>query len=172
MYMKNGIFLCLILLLVQSCTTYSVLPKNINNHSCIEGVYSNMSGTDTIKSRGRTLWSVVDWKHEIKIDNISVKIEIVNPKKLRIIFIENYKNIGEKLLKGKFKEDECFYTRRQFIIIPILPIIWGYSNTQKRIYQIDNELIIETTDNHGGVFIFMASGDKYNEIWTFKQLDN
>jgi len=195
--MKNGLFLwflCLICLVAQSCTTYSVLPKNIRNHSDIEGVYSNVSEIDTMKNIGqridsvfyrwwevdslkhkayrtKTIWSIVNRKHEIKVDTIIVKIEIVNTKSLMFSFSKDNDIIGTKLLKGKFKKDECFYTRRIFFIVPILPVLWCYVNSQKRIYRFDNELVIETTWNSGGAVIIMASGMNINEIWRFKQIN-
>ncbi len=173
--MRNGLLvLSLIFFVAQSCTTYSVLPKNISNHSSIEGVYSNMSETDSERtySYTRSLWSVIDHKREIKADSISVKVEIINSKELKFSFFRDDEIVGIKWLKGKFKEDECFYTRRVFYVIPILPILWGYGNFQKRIYRVDNELIIEMVGNHGGVAIIMAGGDKYDDILSFKQIDN
>ena len=189
--MRN-VFFCLICLVVQSCTTYSVLPKNIRTHSDIESVYSNVSEIDTLKNIGQridgvfyrwweidslkhkayrtvTIWNMLDKKREIKADSINVKIEIVNSKRLKFLFLKNDEIIGTRLLKGKFMEDECFYTRRRFYVVPILPVLWWYENSQKRIYIVDNELVIETTYSSGGAVIIMASGSDYNKIWRFKQ---
>jgi len=116
---------------------------------------------------------LVDYKHGIKGDSISVKVEIVNSKSIMFSFFKNDEIIGTKRLKGKFKKDECFYTRRTFYVVPLFPILFGYGNFQKRIYRTDEELIIEITGNHGGgsVLLFM-SGDEYNRIWRFKQIEN
>ena len=172
MYLKNGLFLFLTCLVLQSCTTYSVLPTNISNRSCIEGIYSNMSAAGKYNHE-RSFWELVDYKRAIKGDSISMKVEIVNSKSLKFSFIKNDEIIGTKRLKGKFKENECFYTRRTFYVIPLFPILFGWGNFQERIYRIDEELIIEITGNHGGgsVLLFM-SGDKYNDIWKFKQIEN
>lgn len=195
MYIRNGLFLCLICLVVQSCTTYSVLPKNIRNHSEIKGVYSNVSEIDTLKNTGQTIdgvfylwweidslkhkayrtetiWHMSDRKREMKADSITVKIEIISSKRLKFSFLKNNEVIGTKLFKGKFKKDECFYTRRRFYVVPILPVLWWYENSQKRIYMKDNELIIETTYNTGGVAIIIAGGSNHNEIWKFKKIEN
>ena len=116
---------------------------------------------------------MVDYKRSIKGDSISVKVEIVNSKSLNFSFLKNEEIIGTKRLKGKFKKDECFYTRRVFYVVPLFPILFGWGNFQKRIYHTDEELIIEIAGNHGGgsVLLFM-SADKYNDIWKFKQIEN
>ncbi len=194
--MRNVLFFVLIVLATQSCTTYSVLPQNVSNRSSIEGVYSNLTEVDTFKiidtttivgtslwvneiyrqaelrKSANSLWRELDFNNEIKTDNISVKVEIVNSKTLQFSFIKNNEIIGTKKLKGKFKEDECFYTRRQFLIIPLFPLVVGYYNYQDRIYVVDNELVIETVGNQGGACFFFAGGDSYNDIYKFKQLDN
>ena len=191
---KSIFFVCLICLVLQSCTTYSVLPKNIRNHFDIEGVYSNTSKIDTLKNIGTriegvfylywevdslkhkayrtvTILNMFDRKREIKVDSINVKIEIVNSKRLKFSFFKNDEFISTKLLKGKFKKDECFYTRRRFYIVPILPVLWWYKNSQERIYRVDDDLIIETTYSTGGAAIIMASESDYNKIWKFKQIE-
>ena len=187
--------MCLICLVVQSCTTYSVLPKNIRNHSDIEGVYSNVSEIDTMKNIGQridgvfhlwwevdslkhkayrtvTIWNMFDRKREIKADSINVKIEIVNSKRLKFSFLKDDETIGTKLLKGKFEKDNCFYTRRRFYVVPILPVLWWYENSQERIYRVDKELVIETVYSTGGAAIIMAGGSDHNKIWKFKQMEN
>jgi len=194
--MRNVFFLCLIVLVFQSCLQYKmyISPNDINSQYDVEGVYSNVMVIDTLKNRGQridgvfyfwwevdslkhkayrteTLWRLID-RREIKEDSIRVKVEIVNPKSLKFSFLRNDEIIGTKLLKGKFKKDKCFYTRRVFYIVPLFPIIWWYESSQKRIYRIDDELIIEAAcDGAGGFLIFMeGSGD--NGIWRFKRLND
>jgi hypothetical protein len=183
------------MLLISSCVAYSILPKSISNHSGIEGIYSNISEIDTMKNsvrkiegvyinvleidslkhtayKTRTIWSMVDRKPKFETDSIIVRVEIVNSKALRFSFLKNDEIVGTKRLKGKFKKNGCFYGRRTFIVIPILPVFWMYGNFQQRIYQVDDELVIEQTGNSGGVAIIMAGGEKYNDIWRFKRLEN
>ena len=83
MYLKNGLFLCLICLALQSCATFSTLPKNISPGFEIEGVYSNQ-GLDYTRS----IWNLgrFDWEHT---DSITVKVEIVNMKLLEFKFYKN-----------------------------------------------------------------------------------
>ena len=167
---KTGILLCSNFLFFQSCTTYSLLPENISNYSEIKGIYSNNSKVDTTSAwREARIWQLLDYKREIREDSLFVKIDIIDTKSLKIMFLRNDEKIGEKQIKGKFRDDNCFYTRRKFYIIPILPILWGYSNEQKRIYRVDDLLAIETTYNYGGVFIIMAGGDKSNRVRLFER---
>lgn len=165
-YLKLFMVLSLPVILFGSCITYNVLPKNVSEKSNIVGIYLNNSNN---KDNTR-IWQLLDYKHEIKEDSITAKIEIINKKTLCFTFLKENEILGKKLIKGKFNDDNCFYRRKIFYIIPILPILWGYSNEQTRIYLINDELVIEKTFNYGGAFIFMAGGDKGNRIYKFKRL--
>jgi hypothetical protein len=174
-YLKNGLFLFLTCLILQSCTTYSVLPKNISSGYAIEGVYSNHKSDYT----ARYIWgrAVFKWKyyHPENANGITVKVEIVNPKLLEFSFYKNGEYFGMKRLKGKFKNDSCFYSRRTFSIIPLFPLLFEYVNKQKRVYRVDDELIIEITENTAGGSIFLkppTGHDKFNDILRFKQIED
>ncbi|MBP1644652.1 MAG: hypothetical protein H6Q16_227 [Bacteroidetes bacterium] len=152
--------------LFNSCITYKDLPENVSEKSKISGLYIN----DSYDKEDTRIWQLLDYKHEIKKDSMIVKIDILDKKKLSFTFIKDNEVIGKKIIKGKFKEDNCFYKRRFFYIIPIAPILWGFENNQTRIYLFNNELVIEKAYNYGGVFIFMASGDKGNYVHRFKRI--
>jgi hypothetical protein len=146
--------------------------KNIGQR--IDGVFYLWWEIDSLKHkayRTETIWNMFDRKREIKTDSINVKIEIVNSKRIKFLFLKDDEIIGTKLLKGKFEKDECFYTRRRFYVVPILPVLWWYENSQERIYIVNNELVIEMTYSTGGAAIIMAGGSDYNKIWKFKQIE-
>jgi len=174
MYLKNGLFLCLTCLVLQSCATYSALPKNISPGFAIEGVYSNHKSDYT----ARYIWgrAVFKWKYypPENADSITVKVEIINMKLLEFKFYKNNEYFGMKRLKGKFKNDSCFYSRRTFFVVPLFPLLFGYENEQKRIYHVDDELIIEIARNSMGGSILAAflRHDKYSDILRFKQIDD
>ena len=170
MYLKNGLFLCLTCLALQSCATFSTLPKNISPSFAIEGVYSNR-GLDY----RRDFYSFFrfDWKHT---DRITVKVEIVNMKLLELKFYKNNEPFEKKRLKGKFKNNGCFYSRRLFYAVPLFPMFFGYTNERKRIYRVDDDLIIEITENSMGGWVPKPEPsiryDKYNDILRFKQIED
>lgn len=167
---KVGIFLFGLTILTQGCTTYKVLLSNISLTSNLEGVYSNISYFDSINKRKTTLWRILDQKNEVQTDSISVRLDIIDTKSIKVSFLDKNKLIKEKVIKGKTKEDKCFYTRRRFYIIPILPVLWFFSNEQKRIYRLDNTLVVEVTSNSGGAVIIMAGGNKSDDVWRFNYL--
>lgn len=112
----------------------------------------------------------MDQKNEVQTDSISVRLDIIDTKSIKVSFLDKNKLIKEKVIKGKTKEDKCFYTRRRFYIIPILPVLWFFSNEQKRIYRLDNTLVVEVTSNSGGAVIIMAGGNKSDDVWRFNYL--
>jgi hypothetical protein len=163
----------LLLTILQGCTTYKVLPPNVCSVNTIEGVYFNTE-FDTINKREwkGTLWTSLDYKHAIQSDSIFVKINFIHEKSIKLTFFLNDSIIGTKVIKGKSKTDNCFYTRRIFYIIPILPVLWAFSNEQKRIYRINDELVVEYVRNSGGAFLIMAGGSNVNNLRRFKKIEN
>ena len=166
MRVLKAIILSLFTMLFSSCISYNILPENVSEKSNIVGFYLNDSN-DKYDTR---IWQVLDYKHEIKEDSITTRVEILNEKTLSFTFLKDNDVIGKKLVKGKFKDDNCFYKRRVFYVIPIFPIICGFVNNQTRIYFANNELVIENAYNHGGIFFVIASGDKGNRVYRFKRI--
>lgn len=160
----------LIMVISYSCATFSELPS-IRNSRNIEGIYFNDNPADS-SWNSRTLWSLIDYKSEVKGDSLLVKLSFTEDNMLIACLMINDKLLVEKKVKGKLKDDGCYYSRRQFFIIPILPILWGYSNYQKRIYSLEDAIGIEITSNSGGVAIIMAGGNKYNDSYKFIKVDN
>ncbi len=165
MKVLKAIFLGLFPLLFSSCISYNILPENVSEKSKISGLYMN----DSYDEYNTTIWYLLDYNHDIKKDSMIVKIDILDKKKLSFTFIKDNEVIGQKIIKGKFKEDNCFYKRRFFYIIPIAPILWAFENHQKRIYLFNNELVIEYAYNYGGVFFVRGSIDKGNGVYRFKR---
>ena len=81
MFLKNGLFLCLICLALQSCTAYSVLPKNISPGYAIEGVYSNQG-----LYYKRYIWNLVDL-----IGNVQLGVSGLTERKKKSLILKNNK---------------------------------------------------------------------------------
>lgn len=156
----------LFFLINQGCAPFSELPA-VQASENIEGIYFNDNPADTTWKK-RSLWSLIDYKSEIEEDSLLVSFRKTDDEMLSAYLMVKDSILVEHKIKGKFKDDGCYYSRRQVFIIPILPILWGYSNYQKRIYSIEGALVFEVTSNSGGVAIFMAGGDKYNDIHEYK----
>jgi len=156
-----------ILFSIQSCAPFGTLPQKTDRENKIMGVYSNDCDSTSNRYLKQRLWEKIDLKNSIDKDSLLVRFEITEDMKLKAQLLNDKELLQEKIIKGKFKEDGCFYTRRQFYIIPILPILFAYSNKQKRIYLIDNSLVFEMTYNSGGAVIIMASGNSDSNKWFY-----
>lgn len=165
---KLALELILIMLINQSCASFKQLPNNIENSAQIIGTYNNDCDS-TDHWTDLKLWKLIDSKSSIEEDSFKVRIEISEKNQLIAYLISDSTTISEKLIKGKFKEDNCYYTKRVFYIVPIFPLLWWYVNRQDRIYVIEETLIYENTHNTGGVVIFMAGGNYGNYNWMFKK---
>jgi hypothetical protein len=156
---------------IQSCAPFRTLPEPINKSLEIAGIYSNdCDSTDAWTEK--TLWELIEPKYNMKEEGLLVLLDIENDKRLKANLISKNDTIREKLIKGRFRDDQCFYTRRLFYIVPILPILWWYRNEQNRICLTCDQLVFENTYNTGGAAIIMAGGSSRNYIWKFKKLDD
>ncbi|MEO7991513.1 MAG: hypothetical protein ABI663_18315 [Chryseolinea sp.] len=164
--MKTGImkFLFLVIVLLtlffQSCQPFKELPKAISPKTEIIGLYSNdCDSIDNKYSTKKQLWQTVDKKFNAEKAGLEVKILMTKNNKLFVQLIDNDSVISEKIIKGQYKNDECYYKRRFFYVVPILPILWWFGNRQTRIYLNQDYLILEEKYDTGGVAIIMAGGN-------------
>ena len=160
----------LLALAIQSCATFSSLPASVEKSTEIVGVYSN--DCDSTDSFGkRKLWQLIDYKDSIEEDNLIVRFEVTENHTLNAFLFRDNEVIAEKLINGKFKKDNCYYTRRDFYFVPILPILWWYSDDRERIYFSNESLIFEETYSTGGILIIMASGHNGNHKSMFNKVE-
>ena len=156
-----------VILFVSSCTTYSPLPYNYKTSNSIDGIYLN---DPCINPFGEyKLWDFIHNKSSLDKDSLRVSLKIIGETELQAKLFDGDKIVAEKILKVKIKEDSCYYTKRKFYIIPILPILFAYSNSQKRFVIGEKSLLLERTVNSGGAVIIMANGEKFNDSWEYKK---
>lgn len=163
----NKAIFILLIFATASCATFSPLPNNFKTSNKIDGVYNNDPCLNPFGKH--KLWDFIHNKSSVQKDSLHVSLSLVKKNRLQAKLLDGDKVIAEKYLKITAKDDSCYYTKRAFYIIPILPIIWFYSNEQKRIAIGENSLILERTSNSGGAMIFMAGGDKYNDSWEYER---
>jgi hypothetical protein len=165
---KNYIALLLISgTFLTNCTAFKSLPSGNINSRDISGKYLNSSIPDTLKKKDTTLWNLFQDNKEIMNIPIFVKFQVKSEKSIEVTFWNQDSLLAKRILKGKFKKDNCYYLRRKFSFVPILPILWWYSNEQKRIYKIADDLFIEQIGSTGGAAIIMAGGSNYDNLWKF-----
>jgi hypothetical protein len=77
--------------------------------------------------------------------------------------------IAENYIEIERKGDGCFYTKRNVHLIPILPILYFYSNNQNRLIIGENSLIIERSGIGEAAVIIMAGGNEVNDSWEYEK---
>ena len=153
------------MLFISSCTSYSSLPYGYKTQNSIDGFYHN---DPCINPFGNyKLWDLVHKKSSLDKDSLMVGFKRLGDNKMQAKLYDGEKVVAEKVMKIKIKEDSCYYKKRKFYIIPILPILFGFSNSQNRFVVGEESLLVERTMNSGGVVIFMASGSKTNDSWEY-----
>ncbi len=158
------------MMFVSSCTSYSTLPYGYKTQNSIEGFYHN---DPCINPFGNyKLWDFIHKKSSLDKDSLIVSLKLLKKNKMQAKLYDGKKVVAEKTLKIKRKEDSCYYPKRKFYIIPILPVLFGFSNNQNRFIVGEESLLVERTMNSGGVVIFMASGSSTNDSWEYKKVAN
>jgi hypothetical protein len=162
----HGALFLLVAIVSQSCTTFKPITRQPKRSQEIAGIYSN-DFDSTSSWYKEKLWQIIQPKKAPKEDSLQVRFEITPKNKLKAQLLKNDSIIAEKIIKGEFREDQCYYVRRRFFIIPILPVLFMYSNEQVRIYAVDKTLVFEKAYNKGGAVIIMAGGSEGTYTWLY-----
>ncbi len=162
----KGLFF-LIVFLLTGCVTFSPLPDDFNINETIDGIYSNDPCINPFGDY--KLWDFINFKSSLQKDGLFVRLTMLKDNRLQVRLLDDDQIIAEEMIKIKRKEDNCFYTRKVFYVIPILPVLWFFSNVQARFIVGEKTIILEETSNKGGAVIFMAGGSKHNASWEFEK---
>lgn len=159
-------------LILQSCATLdkTSVPNSvpiITDSIEVNGQYSNWSSDST-----SILWNsfkIYNKQHK-NYKELHVEIEFVSDKRLYIKLFDQEGNvIGEKKLKGKIEENS-FYGRRKFFIIPFFPIYSEYENYRYRISFIHDSMIIDTSRDYWGFATFAGGSGSTKRRSTFRRI--
>jgi len=146
---------------------FSTLPQEFTITNEIDGIYCN---DPIVNPFGNLkLWDFLNPKCNFEGENLYVSLKLKENDILHVKLLNDTLIVSEKLINLEKKEDNCYYTKRNFYIVPILPILWWYSNTQKRLIFGENSLIVERSYSGGGVFLIMAGGNDINDSWEYEK---
>jgi len=156
---------------LSQCAPFKPLPAGVKGCDEIFGLYNNTCDS-TDKRHSQNLWDKIVYKEKLDSTGLNVKLDTNHKGKLIIQLIKNDTVLNTAQIKGKFKEDNCYYTKRKFYVIPILPLLFAFSNRQNRIYKIGDFLVFEESYNEGGAVIIMAGGNSGNYYSRYKEKIN
>ena len=105
----------------------------------------------------------------IEPDEKYIQIEFINSHKAKISFYHNDKFIFTKKIRGKIKNG-YFYLRPKAFVIPLIPLIFGYSFQRTRIGKSRDNLIIDYTVNQWGFALVAGSSNKGYSSSVFKEI--
>lgn len=184
--MKNTIFSLFSFLSIVSCVTFNSsdnINKNLFNPDNINGTYKNtpneyqglyVSKLSDVFDRNTRIFNVVkpDKKYDLK--NISVNINLISEKELKLKIIENetQKIITEKAVKIKLKKDGYIYIKDKNFMIDGIPVILGGWNIQKSRMYIDEENNLNIESNYffyHAALIVMCDWKNFNYHLKFKK---
>lgn len=155
----------------SQCAPFKPLPAGVKSYNEILGLYNNTCDSSDNWYK-QNLWDNFIYIEKLDSTGLIVELDTNLKGKLIIQLIKDDTVLYNAQVKGKFKDDNCYYTKRKFYIIPIFPLLFGFSNIQHRIYKIGDYLFFEKTYNRGGAVIIMAGGDRGNYYWRYKEEKN
>lgn len=163
---------------IQNVDRQNLNSLNKENLKTIEGTYANRPNNypiDTVRLTDavshpitKSFWFQVDNYKDWKQDwpNQTIILKVVSDKKIIAELYEDGKMINQKKLKGKIK-DGYFYGRPFFIVLPFIPIVWGYNTHRYRIGLIDTDLVIDKKTNYWMAALIVGSDKKEQVSLTF-----
>ncbi len=156
------------LVFIQCKSTFYCLPNNIVDAENLSGVYENESILSPFGNQD--LWHCIKRRSKIENDSHLVYLQI-EKKAILAHLVKGGVIVEKEKLKGTLT-DSCFLAKKKYLIIPILPILWGYNNQQIRVSARDSSLVIDEYTENGGVAIFMAGGDDRNETYEYRRIND
>ncbi len=154
-------------LFIQCKSTFHCLPNNIVDSKGITGVYENASILSPFGNQD--LWNCIKRRSKIENDGHLVNLQI-EKKYIQARLVKDGVMIDKKKIKGTLT-DSCFLAKKNYLIVPILPILWFFDNQQIRISARDSSLIIDEFTENGGAAIIMAGGDDRNLTYEYKKIN-
>lgn len=159
--MKYRIFFILLsFVFISSCallkdskisnTDFEELTKE--NYEKLNGIYTNYPDTSVgefndfpygLPFSPVTLWEQLEKFPIYREDSLEmqcVEIEFLSQKKVLVKLIETDNLLDSKVIKGRFKKG-YFYRRRYFLILPFVPLLFGYESERYRL-GLDGTLLI------------------------------
>ncbi|MBI9056004.1 MAG: hypothetical protein JEY96_19440 [Bacteroidales bacterium] len=143
------------------------MPNNVVNSKNISGVYKNESILSPFGNQD--LWHCLKRWSRIENDNHLVYLSL-HKRTIQAQLIKDNVIVDQKKIRGTLT-DSCFVVNKKYLIIPILPILWGYNNQQIRISVRDSSLIVDEFTEDGGVMIIMAGGDDRNRTYEYVMIN-
>ena len=163
---KNKIKSYLLILLslsLFSCTSFCDVSGIDGDHNNIAGTYLNDCDSIDDSESSRTeyyhkLWKVIDKKYESKECGLHIRISETRGGKLLAQLMRQDTVISEKLIRGHFRKNGCYYKPKSVFVLPLFPVVWGYEVKQTRFYGNPDYLIAESTEDGGGTLLLIAGG--------------
>ena len=129
----------------------------------------NVCYTKLLRYGSQDLWHCIKRRSKIEDENHLVYLHL-EKKKIQDQLVKDNVIVDDKKLKGTLT-DSCFLAKKKYLIIPILPILWGYNNQQIRISARDSSLVVDEFTENGGVAIIMAGGDDWNKTFEYERIN-
>ena len=156
---------------LKSCSPFKEVTNTISNRTEIFGAYENdCDSVDNEYASKNQLWQTIDKNYIAGKTGLLVTIQETQNNKLLAQLIDGDSLINEKIIKGHFKDDKCYYKRRFFYVVPILPILWWFENRQVRLYRKNDYLVSEEKFDTGGTVVIMAGGNTTNTNRLYKRI--
>ena len=173
--------------LLTSCMAFkdTTLNKQASitneNYTDINGIYSNLPLDTVLVSYQQVagppyypspLWEntygYLSNKRLADTTAKKVKVEIIRHNRIRLTLLKNGEIEKERIIRGRIR-DGYFYGRQHFILIPFIPIVFGYNSYRCRIGKTGNDLLIDFKWNYWAFAIIAGGNGKGQSGTTYKK---
>ncbi len=101
---------------------------------------------------------IKDTLHIDSLKTYSLKIDILNEKKMKLLYLENDTIFRERVIKTKLKKDGFLYLKNKNIQPLLIPYIAGAIDINKIRFGLDtnNNLILDVAHHSSGAFLLIV----------------
>ena len=106
--------------------------------------------------------SASDWRNQ------TVEFEFVTSEKAIFRLYQGDSLIDKRKVKGQFK-DGYFYVRPFFVVMPLVPVLFGYNTHRMRIGKADDNLVVDYKWNIWMFFLTAGQSEKGQSSLVFNK---
>lgn len=106
--------------------------------------------------------SASDWSNQ------AVEVEFVTSEKAIFRLYQGDSLVDKRKVKGKFK-DGYFYARPSFVVMPLVPVLFGHNTHRMRIGKADDVLVVDYKWNIWMSFLLSGKSEKGQSSLVFNK---
>lgn len=109
--------------------------------------------------------------HAASAHKYVVKIDVVDENKILLELMSGSETIKTLKIRGKYKNG-YFYRRPQVVVVPFVPLLFGYRIQKQRIGIEEDMLIVDLRENRWAFFLLAGQNENSQHEAKYRKIEN